>query len=515
MLQERFSEHSGVNIFLLYAGSNTILLIACSLFFNNNSNRVIICFKLIALFAFLESMLCILQFAGLWSSQNNLVKVTGSWVNPNVTAMFLAMAIPAIIYLSLKAGKPGTKIYIACIIAVGIALILLKCRTAFIGGALATAILLNRQYNIVKALRKRWVLSSLLMLLFLAFAFILYTSKQSSTDGRKFIWKISIRLIQQKPLTGYGYGRFEQPYNLQQAQYFANGEGNENEKNNASFVLMAYNEFLQNTVEGGIIGLLLFVGLLLSLLIPALKNNNSDKKASLQTVAFAGVAAFATMSVFNFTIQAIPVMCLFIIYAAILGTSNKVNYFSSFNLSKWFIKVPLILIAISLLLLTISFANAFTKVKNSNDLLREGDLNSAIEVLQPLENKLNNSQYYWQTYGAILYEQRNYKVAIEKYNNETLISSNPEIYMQLGKCYLAIKLPGKAIENFNVAKNIQPNRIAPIFGILKAYDIIKDTVNIIKTAEQIISMEPKANFKQADVYKKQAALLLEKYKGDR
>lgn len=65
-------------------------------------------------------------------------------------------------------------------------------------------------------------------------------------------------MIAENPFKGYGYGLFERNYNLKQASYFANQTSSNTERRNASFVAMAYNDYLEQTIEGGILGLLFY-----------------------------------------------------------------------------------------------------------------------------------------------------------------------------------------------------------------------------------------------------------------
>lgn len=100
------------------------------------------------------------------------------------------------------------------------------------------------------------------MLLFSITIFIvgihLYQIKNNSADGRLLIWKLSTKMIAENPFKGYGYGLFERNYNLKQASYFANQTSSNTERRNASFVAMAYNDYLEQTIEGGILGLLFY-----------------------------------------------------------------------------------------------------------------------------------------------------------------------------------------------------------------------------------------------------------------
>ncbi len=86
------------------------------------------------------------------------------------------------------------------------------------------------------------------------------------------------------------------------------------QKAHAGHVHMAYNEFIQQMVEGGLLGLLFPVCILLCLLIPPLADK--DRFTGMSGAAYAGMIAFALMSMVNFTVQAVPVMCLSALYAA-------------------------------------------------------------------------------------------------------------------------------------------------------------------------------------------------------
>ncbi|NDP27959.1 MAG: hypothetical protein GZ087_11110 [Flavobacterium sp.] len=126
-----------------------------------------------------------------------------------------------------------------------------------------------------------------------------------------------------------------------EAHYIEEGKANETELQNAGYVLVAHNEIIQNTVEGGLVELLFLVFFISSLVI-TVKNYeslvfnkksialSSQSKNDSQTLnefkkllqelknerhifhlAYAGVIAFIAMSLFHFTIQCIPVMTLF------------------------------------------------------------------------------------------------------------------------------------------------------------------------------------------------------------
>jgi O-antigen polymerase len=302
---------------------NALLMFSCYSILSIYTIRLHHIYKLITIIACLESLYCLFQFLGWLKSDTPSFKITGTWINPNVTAMFLAMAWPATLYLQIK-NKKWLTIIAALIIL--IAMVLLKCRTAFIGVTISTAVILNYQFGVIKNLRQKFtgyklLLPLLLGLVFISFAaFYLAQSKQASTNGRAFVWKISMNMIAQKPLLGWGYDKFSKEYNYAQAAYFKLGKGNKEEIENASFVRTAYNELLHNAVEGGVIALLILLFFCGSLLINYKQCTNIES-----IIAYAATASFIVMSLFNFAFWALPSMCLFIVYAAILTYAAKQN----------------------------------------------------------------------------------------------------------------------------------------------------------------------------------------------
>lgn len=512
LLQGLFAKGS-INTMQVYIAANALLLIAFTLLIKNRSINLKVIYNIIIVAALIESFVCILQFSGLFKSQNEFLKVSGTWVNPNVTAMFLAMSFPAALAICItkRDNKPKFNIHYLPIIIISIALLLLKCRTAIVGSLVIIAIVLNSRYNFLQkiksiSLKKQFGYYSIFLLITIPLALFAYKAKQNSADGRKLIWKTSANMFMQNPITGIGYGNFEHDYNLQQAKYFEEGNGTAQEINNASFVNMAYNEFLQNAVEGGVIALGLFTAFLTILFI----SSKEQKKQSPPTaeLAFSGVAAFTTMSILNFTVQAIPAMCLFLIYTStICAKTTKINI-SMPTFLKPSISILLILAGSVIFSTQNSLAKSFAKTKKAITLSNNGDNLKAMKILMPLSTKMKNSETYWITYGKVLYNQKLYLQALEKFKIASILTSSPSLFMQVGNCYFKLQQFDSAISACTIAKNIAPNRIKPNYALMKIYERMNDTVNIIKTANEIIALQPKGKSKEAETYKAEANKIL-------
>ena len=526
----------GINLRHYIILVDAVLLASYCILLNKGSINLLAVSKIITIITIIESLLCILQYFSIIPSLDTLFKVTGSNVNPNVTAMFLAMATPALLLVFFQGSKTYQIITLISITTSLFALVCLQCRTAFIGVAVSTALIINHQYQLLHKLKSKFskpiliiLAASTLCLTAIAFA-LLYHSKQASSDGRLFIWKISLQAIANKPLFGSGYGQFEHDYNLAQANYFATKAATQQEIYNASYVHMSYNEYLENLFEGGVIGLVLFVGLLVALLVSPPKKDltptplpKREGQANCYPFAYAGIVSFAIMCFFNFTVQALPVRALFILYVGVgcvatpcplKGVLGRLQHRLTVITNVSFLnRVPFRLgvFALSLFLffklLTVSKAynQCNTILETSNDL----GSNEALQEMAALKGDLNQSTHYLHGYAQLLYRTKHYDAAIEKYNKALDYTSNPDIYMELGNCLAKRAKFTEALQSYTTAASIEPHRFAPKYGLMKIYGFAKDSTNAKGVAQQIVAMNPKVESEKVEFYKKEARKLIE------
>ncbi len=479
-----------------------------------------------------EAIICLAQYFGLLPVHDSLYKITGSGTNPNITGMFLAMALPAVLLVTFKSSPVYQKLSLGVLFFMIAALILLRCRTAFAGGLVATGIILNNRYQLLKESKKRW--SKFLLLIFggillclLAYAvFYLYNLKRASADGRAFIWKICMTMVPENPITGIGYGRFEQGYNLAQAQYFAHGKALPQEITNASYVHMAYNEFLESMVEGGALGLLLFSSFLAALLLLPLKTPLKAGKFRFSftglenACAYGGIAAFTVMSLLNFTVQAIPVMGLMMCYgaycmnSALVTEQNKLPFFL-FTGRLLFSHASVALLcstAVYTCLSVLLMAKAYRQNKDLPKLAKEIGTKAALNRLKDLEQQLSGSALYWQNYGNLLYVHNKFALALDKLNKAKTITSDPDLYLLTGNCYRKMGDYKQAEQAYLTAKHIQPHRFAPQYALMKLYANTNDTGRLLQTATGILAMNPKIPSDKVVLYKQEASAIISKIK---
>jgi O-antigen ligase len=569
--------NGGINLRHYIILTDAVLLISFCTLLSKGTINLLSVSKIITIISIIESLICILQYFSIIPSLDTLFKVTGSNENPNVTAMFLAMAVPALLVVLFRgdAASPDrskrpvrTKKWIilsaTSIILSLTALILLQCRTAFIGATVGSVLIVNHQFQLLNKLQTKFskpvlIITAIISITLIILALtLLYHSKQASSDGRLFIWKISMQAIAEKPILGSGYGQFEHDYNLAQAHYFATGKATQQEIYNASYVHMSYNEFLENLFEGGIIGLVLFVGLLVALLTPcplkgvlgSITAKEGSQKAVLGSsskiarpteniepshkspfrgegfFAYAGITTFTIMCFFNFTVQALPVRALFILYAAVCCVYNPIGsttfqkltlartrllngtpFRVGVNSTSFKIGVTALSFFLMLKLLTLSKAyhQCETIVDNSDNLT----VTEASDELAMLQKDLNLSSYFWRSYGNTLAKANNNDAALQSFKNAIMFSSNPNVYIEMANCYGSIGKYKEAIDAITVAKNIEPHHFAPLYALMKIYHSAKDTENAQRVANEIIVMQPKVASDKVVFYKNEAKKLID------
>jgi O-antigen polymerase len=524
---------AGSVFFVLYIVILFLLLISATAFFRSPGLNIQRFFSGIALIATLESLYCIGQYGGWFKSQNNLFPVTGSWVNPNVTAMFLALTIPVFLFLFKSIYRKLIQISFIILL---VALFLLKCRTALIGGVFSVILFYGIEYQFVNWLRNkknRFTLRALIilgLLIMIPLGTWLYNTKKASAAGREFVWKVSGLMIMQKPLTGYGYGYFEKQYNLFQADYIQKGKASAKELENAGPVTVAHNEFFQNAVEGGFLGLFLpslFFG---SLLFPLRQRNKIDTheiegiavdaiaaKANddYSNVGFTAVIGFIAMSVFEFTIQAIPVMGLVTIYSSLvcstlkpLQLGSKFTFPGNNKILSIGFKITIIFMGLYLLYFTIGIAGADRQNKKALLLKKQGHYETAMKIMPALEPYLKGDSDYWKNYGSLYFSTGNYPSAIACFEKAKQISSSCELFLGMGICYEKLNQYPAAIEQYKQLVLLHPSKFNYRFRLMNAYLSNKDTLKTIAVAQSILDLHPKIPSVKVTHYKKLAAKVL-------
>ena len=163
----------------------------------------------------IEAIWGLRQLYGFTASGHSRYALTGSFFNPGPYSGYLAMILPLCFYqyLSLQSSR------------------LLKTWVWWV---------------------KNIVAGSVMLLILCVLPAGMSRSAWLAARGRLFMWKITCRVIAEKPLTGHGTDNFAVAYGHAQEDYFATGNYESWEERVAGSPEYAFNEYLQAAVEWGV-----------------------------------------------------------------------------------------------------------------------------------------------------------------------------------------------------------------------------------------------------------------------
>ena len=368
------------------------------------------------------------QCTGIVESGNPFFGVTGCNENPTVTAMFLVGCIPMIL-AGLK--KPKLQIIYTILLACTVlGIVLLRCRTAYIGATIEVCILLTLHFrDRLKPFLKHWSIVATTVIGVAVLAVVggngLYKMKKDSADGRLLIWKLSATMIAEKPM-GYGYGLFEKNYNLRQADYFAHEKHTDTEERNADFVYMPYNDYLEQGVEGGIPGMFFLIMFFFIIIRAAIRQRQREATAVL--------CAFAVMSMFNFVYTSIAPWMLLICYSSFV--IDKYHEMACIHLSKHILSIFLFSIFFIISFKVFEITQAQLKLKR---LVVQAPYVDDIKYAE-IEKLISTSEAFWTHRAINCMKKEDYNAALANLTYARNYSSSPILFRMEVYCYERTKI---------------------------------------------------------------------------
>tara|TARA_R110000751_G_scaffold62520_5_gene129011 strand:+ start:31039 stop:32559 length:1521 start_codon:yes stop_codon:yes gene_type:complete len=282
-----FKESSGV-----FAPKLTYILVLYislkSLFVKLQSfeERKVLTYFIVSIFI-VEGIYILAQKTDLIVNTNPLFPIGGSFGHPGYSATLLGLLI---LFLFSNFNLFGKNIHIKFILwscffmSLGFSLYTLS-RTGILLNLAALTLYIT---SLLSNKSKQLTITGIIMLIV---AVSLAQFKENSSNGRLFIWKNSLKLLQDAPLLGYGTDSFSAKYSRQQTLYFSKGFGTEKEKYLSDYILQAYNEFIEVTIEMGYIGTIL-LALFFTMLFIEAKREKSIIRTSPLVLGYAFTMCF-------------------------------------------------------------------------------------------------------------------------------------------------------------------------------------------------------------------------------
>lgn len=456
-------------------------------FRNTKSNKLFFPFLFIA--GLFQAIWSILQKNGVLPPNHPLLDMTGGFFNPAILGLFLVLALLA----GLLLWKTQTLPFAKCLLVLSY-LILLYCiiltnsraswLALFMGCAWLYLTGMKRQrlrlqaFSSIKPILKYSLIFTIAGIL-LYFAIVgLYYIRTDSVQGRLLIWQVIGSHLPQSPWTGQG--PLQAHYMSMQSSWFQAHP-------DSSFIrfagnnLFAFNEFLRIAFESGIIGLILFSGLLITGVYTARTGNKNSRSAGSLLIAV------ITFSLFGYPLSVPLIIISSLITLAIISQNAFTSYRISLSKSRWII---LLFLAVFLLFTVREYAYG----KKADLLLKESRHSPTAltgNVLLRCYKHLQGNPDFMLCYGKNLYEQGLYDKALKVLEQGYRLKPSSELVCDLGKCYLQAKMFNKAEKAFSIAAGMTPAFIMPRYHLFCLYQETGQEEKALKEANIILTMPVK------------------------
>lgn len=454
-----------------------------------------------------------------------LYRIDGSFENPGPYGGFLAIILPFALYVIINSkiiffGKrkylPILKLTLQLLawsnfIGILIMLPLTVSRSAWLA-ALVGCICVIRPLKVKKWLGSfhpnfRFFLLLIFTFITLFGGIITYKMKVNSADGRLLIWKISLLSSTDHWLTGNGWGTFPYIYGKAQAHYFSEKVRSEYEQSIAGSPEYCFNEYIQITLEQGIIGLLLFGG------ITYIAFRNLHKSAIQEALAFKGalcsILIFAFFS-YPFRVCHLCLLIIFIFMVAICWPISK-------SLRTRCYKVCMNLILLCILVTTCYrfeiIGHQTTKQARKvwqklQPCFYRGEFNDIVNNYTLLYPYLSHDKVFLFEYGQCLSQTGAYQKSNHILEFGTKLSNDPIFYNIMGKNYQAMGQYGKAEFMFKQAIARIPHKLYPHYLLMNLYIETGQLTKAKETALYITNKNVKVISDFSDSIKNRAKQIL-------
>lgn len=439
-------------------------------------------FIALVLTALIVSCYPLLQYLGILSNSFYFkLQNTGFFVHTAPLAGFLAVCLPLTVYVIIRSPRNVLRLILLVSMLICCWVIFqAQSRAAWLGLVSALFLLLSLKYGfaLLRSEKGKLILSALAFMVPVS-GYLLYLIRPVSGLGRLFVWKTSLNIVKDYPLTGIGYSRFSAVYFDYQSGYFLNG-GTTYEKINAQLVLYPFNEFLRITIETGVTGLLLFSLMLLASFWQAYKF-----RSNIQILTIVGcLIVFIVFSVFSYAFDVLPLSLLFCFFAASIASltnSRKKITFKFKGVTFYVLMAIACILAVSDSRKAVRWDGAIHSINYKHD--------ESLGELNKLYYSLNNFGPFLYDYGIELVRAKKYRQAIPILEQEI---KNYYSFNQYGFLALAYTENGeaeKAKQLYHRLYYAEPSNAEPLYEVMLLEIECKNLAKAKHIAEQIIGLK--------------------------
>ena len=320
----------------------------------------------------------------------------------------------------------------------------------------------------------------------------LFHMKTDSARGRLLIWKNTCHAISEQPWFGHGAGSFPSAYGKSQAAYFASGQATPAEEYVAGYAEYAFNDFLQLTLEGGIVLIVLVLGTGFWIFYQGVRRAEYGYCGAL--------LAFACFALFSYPLQILPFgVAITVLSAACIPPTESKRHC-----------LLLPYTPILALLLCIGSGAVIWKLRKlpqvyewwqgTDMLYLQSFYDEAVKDYREIYPHLKGHPVYLRNYARALYAQGDTLAACRMLEREKLVSCNVDIWNEQGKYYQSAGRYEEAEQCFRYSLNLAPERIYPYYLLTKLYTEKNffHKEKALEAANIVLNKPPKVHTKAID-----------------
>lgn len=436
--------------------------------------------EIIGLTGIPQLLFALAQFFKLIPSFNRFYAYTGSFDNPAIFAMLLSVCVPIAVYYACRPSGSGKNAWWAAAAGMYVFIGFSESRTGLIAATLASAMV---YLNFAESLRRRLFNNRTLIIavpLLVALMTLLYWFKADSANGRLLMWRVSMDMVKDRPLFGFGAHGFTAHYMQYQAQYLAlNPE--------SPFLLLAdnvnnpFNEYLLVLVNFGLAGfavllvlLFLLVRRLLCLAIPC------------RILLLSLTAAIMVWSFFSypFSNPFIWAVSATIVLAALFGGSCK---------RRARLAVPLSISSVAGIVIAVCHFVPEREWQIVSQRSLMGETEAVLPQFRSLHSSLDGNARFLYNFGAELHFSGHYEESLNILQECSTFLNDYDVQMLMADCHQNMGDTLAAIDCYAYAGRMVPCKFQPQYQIMNLYLTLGDSLNAVNTAETILAKDVKVD----------------------
>jgi O-antigen polymerase len=408
-----------------------------------------------------------------------------------------------------------------------------RSRAAWLAVLVSSAYLLAVKFSLYQQIKPHFkILARKLSMFALLITFLtisgaaLYQFKKGSADGRRLIWKVSTAMIKDKPIWGHGFDGFIANYMDYQAAYF-----NDNPESKEAMVAgdtnYAFNEFVQLTVENGLVGLLLVLLILITIfsnklpLKPFKQSNDQTLQPttiativttetiqmlpevySLTTISRSVILSIVVFGLFSYPLQILPIKICLVIALAIsageLGLKRQENSLQPIYFSKplqFTLRYIFLVGGLGFLWLAINkldqVKTAYIDWKSAFDTYNMGIYDDCLTDYEKAYPILKTNGDFLTNYGKALSMAETHNEAIDVLQQAAKYYPNTIVYTALGDSYKKLSQNANAEQAYIYAWHMNPSRFYPKYLLAKLYNETGQQEKARQSAKELLDKEVK------------------------